>query len=136
MSRASTDVHRATTSMAAGRRDGGTRTDPARARVLSRSTVMMLRRVLHAYRDGWLLEERLATAARMVVEDARLHRLPAAGMLLSLDREWAELAEVRVLGAGDRHELLDRLVTLCIGAWCALEPAIHRHAHVVERRAA
>jgi hypothetical protein len=42
--------------------DGIAGADPT---VLSRSTLMTLRRVLHAYREGWLLAERLAAAARM-----------------------------------------------------------------------
>jgi hypothetical protein len=45
---------------------------------------MTLRRVLHAYREGWLLEERLAAAARMAAADARQHGLAAARMLVAI----------------------------------------------------
>ena len=94
-------------------------TDPtdagdARSAVLSRSTLMTLRRVLHAYREGWLLEERLTAAARMVVEDARRRGLPAEGMLVALKREWAALDDARHPTAPDAQSLLDCLVTLSI----------------------
>ncbi len=87
------------------------------AAVPSRSTLMTVRRVLHAYREGWLLEQRLTTAARMAAEDARLHGLPAERMLVALKREWAALDEVRGLAVRDARELLGRLVTLSIRAY-------------------
>jgi hypothetical protein len=79
--------------------------------------LMTLRRVLHAYREGWLLEERLAAAARMAAEDARLRGAGAAAMLVALKREWAVLEEVRALSPLDARALLGRLVTLGIRAY-------------------
>jgi hypothetical protein len=90
---------------------------PPRPRALSRSTLMMVRRVLHAYREGWLPEKRLAQAARMAAEDARQGGLAAEQMLVALKREWAELEEVRRLSRPDARELLARLVTLSIRAY-------------------
>jgi hypothetical protein len=79
--------------MARGRTDApndalGTARDGApTGAVLSRTTHLTLRRVLHAYREGWLLKERLAAAARMVGEDARRHELAAARMLVAVKAE-------------------------------------------------
>ncbi len=95
------------------------RGDGAAGAVVSRSALMTLRRVLHAYRDGWLLEDRLAAAARMVAEDARQHGLGAAPMLVALKRAWAGLTEVRGLPARETRALRDRLVTLSIRAYYA-----------------
>jgi hypothetical protein len=103
------------------RAHGERRSAERRSAVLSRSTLMMIRRVLHAYREGWLLEERLAAAARMVAEDARLHGLPAARMLVVLKREWAALDDVRQLAGLGAQELLSRLVLLSIPAYYARE---------------
>ena len=84
--------------------------------VLSRTTRMTLRRVLHAYREGWLREERLAAAARMAAENARRHGLAAARMLVAIKAEWAALEAVRRLALRDARALLDRLVTPSIDA--------------------
>jgi hypothetical protein len=78
---------------------------------------MVLRRVLHAYREGWLLEERLAGAARMAAEDARARGLTAGEMLVALKREWGLLGIVPQLPRHDARELLDRLVSLSIRAY-------------------
>jgi hypothetical protein len=96
-----------------GRRVGGV---PPGA-VLSRSALMTVRRVLHAYREGWLLEERLAAAARMAAEDARRRGVAAEGMLVALKREWAALDDARRLAVLDAQALLSRLVTLSIRAY-------------------
>jgi hypothetical protein len=80
---------------------------------------MTLRRVLHAYREGWLLEERLAAVARMAAGDARRHGLAAARMLVAIKAEWAALDVVPRLALRDARALLDRLVTLSIGAYYA-----------------
>ena len=92
-------------------------TDRRAATVLSRSSVMTMRRVLHALRDGWLLEARVAAAARMVVEDARRLGLDAAGLLVALKREWAALDEVQRLSAFDARTLLNRVISLSIRAY-------------------
>jgi hypothetical protein len=78
---------------------------------------MTVRRVLHAYREGWLLEERLAAAARMAAEDARHRGVPAEHMLVALKREWGALDEVRRMSALDARDLLSRLVTLSVCAY-------------------
>ncbi len=99
--------------------------------VLSRSTLMTVRRVLHAYREGWLLEERLAAAARMAAEDARhrgvaaerLRGVAAERMLVALKREWAALDDARRLPPLDARELLNRLVPLSIRAFYPSGPS-------------
>ena len=93
--------------------------------VLSRSTLMIVRRMLHTYREGWLLEERVSAAARMVAEDARHGTIPAERMLVALKREWGALDEVRRMPARDARDLLSRLVTLSIRAY--YEPVQPRH---------
>ena len=87
--------------------------------VLSRTTLMTLRRVLHAYREGWLLEERLAAAARMAAADARQPGLAAARMPVAIKAEWSALDAVRRLALHDARALLDRLVSLSIDAYYA-----------------
>ena len=84
---------------------------------LSRTTLMTIRRVLHAYREGWLLEGRLAAAARMAAEDARQHGLSAERMLVALKQEWTALEEARRLPALDARDLLSALVSLTIKAY-------------------
>ena len=107
--------------MARGRTDApdGAPVGTSPGAVLSRTTRMTLRRVLHAYREGWLLEGRLAVVARMVVEDARQHGLAAARMLVAIKAEWAALDAVRRLALHDARALLDRLVTLSMDAYYA-----------------
>ncbi|MFL5575174.1 MAG: hypothetical protein ACJ79S_04275 [Gemmatimonadaceae bacterium] len=91
--------------------------------VLSRSALMSVRRVLHAHRDGWQLDERLAAAASMVADDARARSAPAEAMLIALKHGWGELAEVRQLPPRDTRALLDRLVTLAIRELYAPPPS-------------
>lgn len=77
---------------------------------------MAVRRALHARLDGWLLEDRLRAAARMVADDARRHGLRAEEMLVALKHEWDGLL-VRTRAAratGDLRDFAQRLVTLCI----------------------
>ena len=83
----------------------------------SRTTLMMIRRVLHAYREGWLLEGRLSAAARMAAEDARQQGLSAERMLVALKQEWNGLEEARRLPALDAHDLLSALISLTIRAY-------------------
>ena len=99
------------------RPDGGA---PATG-VLSRSTLMTVRRVLHAYREGWLLEERLAAAARMAAADARQHGLAAARMPVANKAGWSTPDAVRRPALCDARALPDRLVTLGIDAYYAYD---------------
>jgi hypothetical protein len=95
---------------------GDDHTTPAHA-APSRTTLMTIRRVLHAYREGWLLEGRLAAAARMAAEDARQHGLTAERMLIALKREWTAMEEARRLPAIDAGNLLSALISLTIKAY-------------------
>jgi hypothetical protein len=104
--------------LAPGRPDGADAAGAGDARtVLSRTTLMTLRRVLHAFREGWLLEERLAAAARMAAEDARRRGLAAARLRAALEAEWASLDAVREVPARDAHALLGRLVAHAVAAY-------------------
>ena len=85
--------------------------------VLSRTTLMTVRRLVHAFREGWLPEERLAAAARMAAEDAHLHGVPAERMIVALKRAWAAIGAVHGLGVLEAQALLGRLVTLSIRAY-------------------
>ena len=109
----------------------------------SRTTLMTIRRVLHAYREGWLLEGRLAAAARMAAEDARQHGLSAERMLVALKQEWNGLEEARRLPALDARDLLSALISLTIRAYYdpiaggrRADSANGRAAARVERRTA
>jgi hypothetical protein len=110
MSRASTD------------REVGRVADGAPSAV-SRSTLMVLRRVLNAYREGWLLEERLTAAACMTAEDARARGLAAGGMIVALKDEWAMLDAAQLLPRHARQALLDRLVSDAIRAYYRADDA-------------
>ena len=92
------------------------------AAVISRSSAMAVRQVLNAFRDGWLLENRLRRAARMIAEDARRQGLRAEQMVVVLKREWAGLADVRraPMDEGMVREFARRLVSLCIHEFYAL----------------
>ena len=106
---------------------------------LSRSTARVMRQVLNAYREGWVLEDRLARAARMVAEDARLQALPPERMLVALKRAWTMLDGVYRLPVLEVRELLSRLVTLSIDAYYASrrpEPPIPSHGAPGARAAA
>jgi hypothetical protein len=100
-------------------RDPATGAEPASSALAapSRTTLMMIRRVLHAYREGWLLEDRLAAAARMAAEDARQQGLPAERMLVALKQEWNGLEEARRLPTLDASDLLSALISLTIRAY-------------------
>ena len=100
--------------------------------VLSRSTLMTVRRVLHALREGWMLEERLASAARMAADDAHRSRGGAAAMLVALKHEWAALEEVRRLPSLDTRDVLARLVTLSICAYYSRAPFARRAGRPTE----
>ena len=89
---------------------------------LSRTTLMTVRRVVHAYRQGWLLDGRLAAAARMVAADARGRGLTAERMLVALKQGWAALDDVWRMSPLDARDLLTRLVTLSICAYYAPSP--------------
>ncbi len=84
---------------------------------LSRSAVRALRQFLNAHREGWRLERRLATAARMAAEDARQQGLPPERMLVVLKGAWGALGEVHRLPPLDARDLLSELVTLTIHAY-------------------
>jgi hypothetical protein len=84
---------------------------------LSRSTLMTVRRVLHAYREGWLLEGRFAVAARMIAEDAHQRGLAAERMLVALKQAWTALDEVRRMSPREAQTLSSRLIALTIRAY-------------------
>ena len=84
---------------------------------LSRTTLMAMRRLLHAFREGWVLEQRLAMAARMAVVDAREAGLEAERLVIALKAQWAMFEEVRALPGSDVRYLRDRLVSLSILAY-------------------
>lgn len=112
-------MSRASTEPGGGRPAGPVREDA----VLSRSTLMTVRRMLHGYREGWRLDERLALAARMAAEDAQREGAGASAMLVALKEAWAALDGVQRLPRADARGLLDRLVTLSIRAFYRPSPA-------------
>jgi hypothetical protein len=114
---------RVTGADAAGGRDEG-RDDVRDVPALSRTTLMMVRRALHAYRDGWLLDDRLVRAARQVADDARQQALPVEEMRAVLERDWAALDDARRLAAPEARALLARLTTLSVAAYAATAPAV------------
>jgi hypothetical protein len=92
--------------------------------IISRSAAMTVRRTLHALRDGWLLEDRLRRAARMIAEDARRHRACAEQMVVALKREWPVWVDSPQLSRDARaQDLARRLVTLSIHEFYASSAA-------------
>jgi hypothetical protein len=73
--------------------------------------------LLHAGRDGWVVETRLMLAACIVAAEARRCGLPPERMLVTVKRTWWTLEAVRRLPALDAQALLGRLVTLSIRAY-------------------
>lgn len=65
----------------------------------------------------------MLAAAYLVAEDARRRELPVPQALVALKREWAGLADVRLLEVAQARDLLDVLVTACIKAYYALPGA-------------
>ena len=80
---------------------------------------MTLRRVLHAFRDGWLLEERMDATARGAADDARRQALPAAALLDALDQAWDAMPEVRAFPEPVARRLRARLASACVRAYYA-----------------
>jgi len=101
----------------AARASRADRGDASAGSGLSLSTIMAARRVLHAYREGWLLESRLEAVAEMIAADARRSGVSAEQMLVSWKRCWQGLEEVAALHITERRELLNRLVALYIDAY-------------------
>ena len=86
---------------------------------LSSSTVVAVRRALHARRVGRPPTSRLQTAAALVADDARRQGLSPEAMLVAVKRTWAALDDVRHLPADDARTLLERLVSYGIPAYFA-----------------
>jgi hypothetical protein len=100
--------------------------------MFSPSTLLAVRRLLQALRDGWLVDSLVSGAARAVAGDAHRHGVRAEQMLIALKEAWAVLGEVREpAGTAERRRLLSRLVTLAIYEYYeyhAGSPVDARHA--------
>ena len=82
--------------------------------LLSHSTLVAVRRLVHAYREDGAVEIRLRRAARAVAADAHRQGARAEQMLVAVKQEWAALPEVRALPPGDAvQNLSSRFITLC-----------------------
>ena len=86
---------------------------------LTRSTQMQLRRIVHAHREGWLLEDRIARVGAMVAEDAHRDEAPPTELLITVKRAWAGIDAVHALAPHDARDLLRLVVTACIHAYYA-----------------
>jgi hypothetical protein len=84
---------------------------------VSRPALRALGQLLHARREGWLLEKRLARAAATIARDAREQGLPPERMLVALKEAWATLDGVRELPRRDAQDVLNRVGTLSIRAY-------------------
>jgi hypothetical protein len=74
-----------------------------------------VRRLLHAMRDGWLVEACLVETARVFAADAHRNGLRAEQMVVALKDMWNDLPEVRgAVQVVDVRQLLNELVTRCI----------------------
>jgi hypothetical protein len=98
--------------------------------MFSASTLLAVRRLLQALRDGWLADSLVADVARAIAEDAHRRGVRAEQMLIALKETWAVLGEVREpAGTAERRRLLSRLVTLAIYyEYHAHSPVDARHA--------
>jgi hypothetical protein len=84
---------------------------------VSRSTAALLRRVLHARREGWLLVGRLEHVADAAVADARRERASASQLVRALRRAWALVPDVHAVHPQDARDLLNHLVTACVHSY-------------------
>lgn len=90
---------------------------------LSRTTLMAMRRLAHAFREGWILDDRLPGVARLIVDDARRGGLAAEQMVVAVKHAWAGLAELHATPhVAEARVLLDRLVSRCIRDYFARAP--------------
>ena len=96
--------------------------DPIAPSFLTRSTHMQLRRIVHAHREGWLLEDRVERVGRMVAEDAHRDGASATQLLITLKRTWAAIDDVHGLLPQHARDLLRLVVTACVHAYYA-EPS-------------
>ena len=84
------------------------------AGVLTHSATVALWRVLNALRDGWFLEKRLRTVARMIAEEAHRQDLDTDQMLAALHAEWPSLMERRRMPIEEDLQMVaDRLSAFC-----------------------
>jgi len=106
--------------------------EPPPCGMFSASTLLAVRRLLQALRDGWLADSLVADVARAIAEDAHRRGVRAEQMLIALKETWAVLGEVREpAGTAERRRLLSRLVTLAIYEYYeyhAHSPVDARHA--------
>ena len=110
--------------------------EPQPCGMFSPSTLLAVRRLLQALRDGWLADSLVSGVARAISEDAHRRGVRAEQMLIALKETWAVLGEVREpAGTAERRRLLSRLVTLAIDEYYeshaqyhADSPADARHA--------
>ena len=86
---------------------------------LTRSTQMQLRRIVHAHREGWLLEDRIARVGAMIAEDAHGDEASPTELLVTLKRAWAGIDAVHALAPHDARDLLRLVVTASIHAYFA-----------------
>jgi hypothetical protein len=82
--------------------------------VLTHSATVALWRVLNALRDGWFLEKRLRSVARMIVDEAHRQQLDADQMIAALRAEWPRLLERRRMPVEEDLQMVaDRLSAIC-----------------------
>lgn len=80
---------------------------------------MRLRRLLHAHREGWMVDDLVGVAARLVVEDARQCGASIETALVALKQAWWALDETRGLALVGTQDLLARVVTSAIHGYFA-----------------
>ena len=83
--------------------------------VLSLSTTTAMRRVLNAFREGWVLDGRVRDTARLIAEDAHRAGLDAVRMIVAVRAGWTQLDELRrIVPDDDARALMSRLISCAI----------------------
>jgi hypothetical protein len=93
----------------------------------SQSTTTAMRRVLNAYREGWMLDGRMRDTARLVAEDAHRRGLDAVRTIIAVRGAWVQLEELRrVVPDEDARDLLSRLISCTIEEFYRMPAAAPR----------
>ena len=94
-------------------------TVPTGSPLLTRSTIVSVRRALNAFRDGWATPHLVERAAGHIADDARRSGASAAQMVVALKQAWWSLADVRNLAPDIERQLREMLVSCSIEAYYA-----------------
>ncbi len=90
---------------------------PDHSPLLTRSTLLSIRRAMHAARDGWPVRSLIDRAAQDAASDARRAGASAAHMVIALKQEWAAIPDAMLLEPAGERRLREDLIASSIAAY-------------------